>query len=82
MVAKLTFDQVTNRSCFNVTTVGDQILEDTENLNLDLSTLDRNVTLLPGLAQVSIRDNYRSEIVESHTHFFLIFFIHSNVLGI
>ena len=57
MVAILTFDQVTNRSCFNVTTVEDQILEDTENLNLALSTMARNVTLFPDLAQVSIRDN-------------------------
>ena len=58
MVEVLTFEQDTNRACFNVTTVEDQILEETtENLNLDLSTLDRNVTLFPEQAQVSIRDD-------------------------
>ena len=58
MVEVLTFDQATNRACFNVITVEDQILEETtENMNLILNTLDRNVTLFPDLAQVSIRDN-------------------------
>ena len=54
----LTFDQATNRTCFNVTTVEDQTLEETtENLNLALSTMARNVTLFPDQAQVSIRDD-------------------------
>ena len=57
MVEVLTFDQDANRACFNVTTVEDQIFEENENLNLDLSALARNVILFPDQAQVSIRDN-------------------------
>ena len=58
MVEVLTFDQATNHACFNVITVEDQILEETtENLNLDLSTLDRNFTLFLDQTKVSIRDD-------------------------
>ena len=54
----LTFDPTTNRACFNVTTVEDQILEeDIEDVNLHLSTLVMDVTLFPDQAQVSIRDD-------------------------
>ena len=58
MAEALTFDQAKNRACFNVTTLEDQTLEETtENLNLDLSILDMDVTLFPDQAQVNIRDN-------------------------
>ena len=65
MTEVLTFDQATNRACFNVTTVEDQILEeDIEEMNLHLSTMAMDVTLNPNLAQISIHDD-NSEIVIS-----------------
>ena len=71
MVEVLTFDQATNRVCFTVMTVDDQIHEeDVENLNLDLSTMAKDITLIWNLAQVQIRDD-DSEISINFTHIFI-----------
>ena len=54
----LTFGPTTNRKCFNVTTVEDQIFEeDIEDVNLYLSTMAMGITFTPELAQVHIRDD-------------------------
>ncbi len=47
------------RVCFNVTTVGDDLLEGNETLNLGLDTADENVILAPEMAVVTIVDNDR-----------------------
>ena len=54
----LTFGPTTNHTCFNVTTVEDQIFEeDIEDVNLHLSTMTMGITFTPELAQVHIHDN-------------------------
>ncbi len=56
---QLTFTPSVMRVCFNVTTVGDDILEGDETLNLGLDTADENVILDPEMAVVTIVDNDR-----------------------
>ena len=54
----LTFGPTSNRTCFNFTTLGDEIHEEgMEDLNLHLSTMALNVTLDPFLAHIHILDH-------------------------
>ena len=54
----LTFGPTSNHTCFNFTTLEDEIHEeDMEDLNLHLTTMALNVTLDPFLAHVHIHDD-------------------------
>ena len=54
----LTFGPTSNRTCFNFTTLEDEIFEeDIEDLNLHLTTMALNATLNPFLAYVHILDD-------------------------
>ena len=54
----LTFGPAINHTCFNVTTVEDQILEeDIEDVNLHLRTMAMGITFTLELAQVQICDD-------------------------
>ena len=55
-----TFDDQSSRSCIDVITIGDTILENDEEFTLTLSTSDNMIELRPDAATVSITDNDRT----------------------
>ncbi len=57
----LVFDANTNRSCVNVTTTEDVIYEDSEVFDVNLGTVDTDVTVAPDEGQITFTDEDGTE---------------------